>query len=292
MASQEGSGKMIPFDFAYYQPTSLAEAGELFAKLAGQGENPMYYSGGTEIISFSRLYQLFPRAVIDIKGIPECNIMETRDGKLVLGAAKTLSQIQEADIFPLLSWCGGRVADHTIRNKITLGGNVCSRLPYREAILALLVSDCEIIIQGQQGLRKVDLNQVFNRVLLLEPGEFVVQFVVDQALTKAPFHSMKQTSNGLVDYPQNRIGYPVVAAAALKKDQQIRFACSGLCNFPFRSRELETLLNQPSLPLEEKIAQGIKCLPGNIINDMEGSAGYREFVLQNMLTELLERLGG
>ncbi len=283
---------MIPFDFAYYQPASLAEAGGLFAELAAQGKEPMYYGGGTEIISFSRLYQLFPRAVIDLKGIPECNTLEQKDGKLVIGAATTLSQIQEANVFPLLSWCGGRVADHTMRNKITLGGNICSRIPYREAVLALLVSDSEMIIWGKQGLKRVGINQVFHQTLLLEPGEIVVQVVIDEELTKVSFTSMKQTMDGFVHYPQDRIGYPVVSIAALKKKNQINFAFSGLCSFPFRSTEVESFLNHPSLPWDEKIHQAVETLPAKIIDDMEGSADYREFVLKNMLSDIVKRLEG
>ncbi|MEG6521806.1 FAD binding domain-containing protein [Desulfotomaculum sp. 1211_IL3151] len=283
---------MIPFDFEYHKPTSLAEAIELFAQLTEQGKEPLYYGGGTETISFSRLYQLFPRAVIDIKGIPECNTLAYREGKLVIGAAATLSQIQASNMFPLLSWCGGRVADHTIRNKITLGGNICSRIPYREAILALLVSDCELIIWGQQGQRRVPIGQAYNQALLLEQGELLVQIVLDQEITKMPFVSMKKTADGLVNYPQDRIGYPVVSAAALKKDDQISFAFSGLCSFPFRSRELETLLNHPSLSLPERVKRAVQCLPSNILTDMSGSAAYREFVWQNMLTAMLQDLEG
>ena len=55
---------------------------------------------------------------------------------------------------------------------------------------------------------------------------------------------------------------------------------------------MESFLNHPSLPLNEKIHQAVKYLPAQIINDMEGSAGYREFVLKNMLTDILKRLEG
>jgi len=145
---------MIPFDFEYYKPTSAREAVSLFNTLNSQGKKPVYYGGGTEIISFSRLYQLYPKAVIDIKGIPECNVLEFQNDHLIIGAAVTLTQIQESNFYPLLSWCGGRVADHTIRNKITLGGNICAKIPYRESILAFLVSDCEVVIEGVNGARR------------------------------------------------------------------------------------------------------------------------------------------
>lgn len=283
---------MIPFDFEYYQPTTLDEVVKLHAELSTQGKEPMYYGGGTEIISFSRLYQLYPRAVIDIKGIPECNVLGQQGGKLIIGATISLSQIQESNLFPLLSQCGGRVADHTIRNKITLGGNICSRLPYREAILALLVSDSELTLQGPQGKRTVPLRQVYNQVLQLTPGEFIVQVVIDQKLTGLPFISFKKTTEGNVGYPQDKIGYPVVSAAAIKTDSGINVAFSGLCNFPFRSPEMEAILNNPDLTEEERLNQACNSLPANILNDIEGSAQYRQFVLKNILLDMLAKLEG
>ncbi len=279
---------MIPFDFEYYRTSSPEEAVMLFEDLDMLGKSPLYYSGGTEIISFSRLYQLFPGAVIDIKGIPDCNVLEQRDGKLVIGAAVTLSQIQEANVFPLLSRCGGRVADHTIRNKITLGGNICARIPYREAILALLVCDAVIVLQGKSGKRQVSIHQAFNRYLHLDKGEFLLQVIIDRELIKLPFASYKTTANGEVGYPQDRIGYPVVSAAGINKDRKLRVAVSGVCNYPVRPAEIENILNNTGIPRHERIDRSMEHLP--IISDMEGSAGYREFVLQNIISDMMERL--
>lgn len=281
---------MIPFDFQYYKPDTPGEAAELFFELSAQGKNPLYYGGGTEIISFARLYQLYPRAVIDIKGIPECRTLESSGDKQVIGAAVTLGQIQEAGVFPLLSWCGGRVADRTIRNKITLGGNICARIPYREAVLALLAADGELVIQGRQGRRRVNINQAFNRVLQLEKGEFLAQVLIDREITGQPFISYKKTADGDVGYPQDRIGYPLVVAAGLKKDNRLRVAVSGLCGFPFRSAEVEDTLNDATLNREERINRALKSLPSGTVDDMEGSARYREFIFKNMLEDMMERL--
>ena len=63
---------MVPFDFAYYRPQSIAEATALFAALERDGKRPLYYGGGTEIITLSRLNLVRTAAVIDIKSIPEC----------------------------------------------------------------------------------------------------------------------------------------------------------------------------------------------------------------------------
>ena len=281
---------MIPFDFEYYRPETATDAVTLYTDLAGRGKNARYFGGGTEIISFCRLYQLYPHAVIDIKGIPELNTFEQKNGKLFIGAAKTLSQIQESNLFPLLNYCGGRVADHTIRNKITLGGNLCAMIPYRETSLALLVSEAELVIQNRKGKKILPISEIFHESLRLEDGDLLMGVHIREECLGAPFVCLKKTSDGNVGYPQDRVGYPVVSVAAMRADNKIQAAFSGVCIFPFRSRTVEEVFNKSNLPREEKIRQAVEVIPAAIHDDMISSAGYREFVLKSMMAEILERL--
>ena len=63
---------MIPYDFEYYKPETIEEATLLYLELKIQGKKPIYYGGGTEIISMSRSFNRYTEAIIDIKGIVEC----------------------------------------------------------------------------------------------------------------------------------------------------------------------------------------------------------------------------
>ena len=69
---------MIPFDFDYYLPNTVEEAVELFQNLDTEGKNPLYYAGGTEIVSFCRRQLIKPAALIDIKGIEETLVLKKR----------------------------------------------------------------------------------------------------------------------------------------------------------------------------------------------------------------------
>jgi xanthine dehydrogenase molybdenum-binding subunit len=62
---------MIEFDFEYYRPSTIEEAVGLYHTLHTSGKMPIYYSGGTEIITLARSGQIMMGAVIDIKGISE-----------------------------------------------------------------------------------------------------------------------------------------------------------------------------------------------------------------------------
>jgi CO/xanthine dehydrogenase FAD-binding subunit len=276
---------MVPFDFTYHQPSSIQEAVQLFQTLQQQGKKPIYYAGGTEFITLSRLNLVFTEAVIDIKGIPECRTLRFDNNYLVLGAALPLTTIEEANVFPLLSKTASEVADHTARNQITLGGNICGQIFYREAVLPLLLTDSHVLIAGIDGLKRLPINEVFKKRLQLKTGEFLVQVITEHSYLGLPYISIKRRQ-------QWNVGYPLVTVAALKKDGKVRVAFSGVCPFPFRSLKLEDSLNNKQRPIELRINDALNHLPIPILNDVEGSAEYRLFVLKNTLFDVLAALEG
>lgn len=87
-------------------------------------------------------------------------------------------------------------------------------------------------------------------------------------------------------------GYPLVTVAALKTEENIRVAFSGVCSFPFRSAEVEEVLNQKDIPLEDRIQTALNYIPAPILNDGEGSDRYRKFVIKNLLIDIFKELGG
>lgn len=276
---------MIPFEITYHRPRSIEEAVQLFDILQQQGKKPLYYGGGTEIITLSRLHLVAADAVIDIKYIPECRALESNPHELVLGAALPLTALEEANPFPLLTKAASEVADRTARNQITLGGNICGQIFYRETVLPLLLSDSQAVIAGKGGVKQCSIHDVFRQHIRLKPGQFLVQVKIDRSYTSLPHFHRKRRKQG-------EVGYPLVTAAAIEKDGQIRVALSGVCPFPFRSNEMEKRLNDRHLSLHERIAGAIEALPRPILDDIEGSAAYRLFVLKQMLFDMIDELGG
>jgi len=276
---------MIPFNFEYYKPPSIQKAVEMFQQLQRQGKNPMYFSGGTEMITFARMNAIQPRAVIDLKSIPECTIFEVQNDKLVIGACVPLSSISASQLFPLLGITAQGAADQTARNKITLGGNICGEIYYREAVLPLLLSDSRMVIAGPQGLKEMSIHHVFLQRMRLEKGEFLVQTITAREYLSMPFVHFKKRQIG-------NVGYPLVTVAALIKESRIRTAFSGVCAFPFRSIEIDQALNNSAVSLGEGIDQAVDKLPGAVLNNTEGSADYRKFVLKNTLAEAVKTLKG
>jgi len=276
---------MIAFDFVYLRPESLAEAVKAFAEAEQAGRRPVYYAGGSEIVSFCRRGKMRPGAVIDIKAVPECRELSFESGRLRLGAALTLNELIAADCFPLLSAAAAGIADHTLRNRITLGGNIAGLLPYREALLPLLVSGGTAECAGPEGRRTVPLTELFDRRLRLRPGELLTACELEEAAAAGAWFYRRRVQG-------TRTDYPLITACFLMRAGEIRLALGGALNYPFWAAEVDGLLNRRSVSAEQTAAAVLEKIGGVFREDFRSSADYRRHLLKNILVEALSELGG
>ncbi len=117
----------------------------------------------------------------------------------------------------------------------------------------------------------------------MQKGEFIVRASVEKRFLNAPYIHVKKTKNEKIDYPP-------LTAAALKTDGRIRLAFSGLFSYPFRDAGAEAILNDPALDDAQKAFQIAETLSGRLLQDSNGSAEYRKFVLKNTVCNILETM--
>lgn len=270
---------MISFDFAYYRPDTLTEAIECYHNLVSQNQAVIYYAGGTEIISMARAESIRFDAVIDLKNISQCKSLTSENNDLVIGSNMTLTSIAESGCFPLLCKAVTRIADHTIQDKITLGGNLGGTIIYREAALPLMITNTRVRIMTQKGIRELPFCQVFNGRLQLAPGDFLVQILVDKNDINLPFNHVKKTK-------MDKIDYPLISFAGNVRGDKIQAAVSGIGSMPMLLSS-ETL-NNTSLTEEERISEIINQVSDRVTSDIQGSKEYRIFVLRNTLSQMFE----
>ena len=269
----------------YFRPQTIEQATSFFAQKMEEGYHPSYYNGGTEIITLGRLDQLNVDVAIDIKSLPSCRVHLLDEDYLVLGSALSLTDLAEANYFPLLTDISKEVADKTARNKITLGGNICGNIFYREAVLPFLLTNSIFVLADKEEIRTNYLMDLFQETLPLKEGELFVQAFVEKKFLTEPYVAIKVRQ-------QWKTGYPLITAAAMKTNHEIRVAFSGLCSFPFRSIQMENMLNDTSLSISERSRAATKYIPGDILNDVEGSSEYRLFIFTNLLEKILIQLEG
>src|SRR5699024_5342117 len=176
-------------------------------------------------------------AVIDIKRIPECSVLEMDEHDyLVIGASVPLAEIEENMAFTLLSKNCSRIADHTSREKITLGGNVCGHIKYNKLVLPLNIKNNMLVKADEKGMYEIIIKEIINKKIILETGSFNVQFKIEKEFLSMHYINKKMTK---ID----RNGYPLITVSAIQMKKEIRFAFSGLCETPFYSYEIDDILN-------------------------------------------------
>jgi len=118
--------------------------------------------------------------VIDLKRIPELVPAIREDaGRLTIGATTVMTDIAADERvrgpFPALAEAAAVVGSVQIRNRATLGGNICNASPAADTATPLLVYGAAIVITGKRGIRRTPINDFFIRSgeTALAPGELV-----------------------------------------------------------------------------------------------------------------------
>ncbi len=115
--------------FEYVQPRTKQEALGLLSSTWGDSE---ILAGGTDLVGLMKDAVVTPKRVVDIKAIPELRVLELlpKTG-LRLGALVTLDELAENAVvrkhYPILAQAAGAVASPQIRNRATVGGDLCQR---------------------------------------------------------------------------------------------------------------------------------------------------------------------
>ena len=273
---------MIAADIHYLRPDTAEEAVDAWRRLDGA----RYLAGGTEIATAARRTAAIDlRACIDVKRIPEANVHEIRGTCFRIGAALTLSDVVAGDAFPLLNAVLRGIADRTVRNRLTLGGNLAGLLPYREAALPLLLADATVLTlapgpgDAPPVRQERPLRAIFDKRLVLAPGELVLSFCVPLDASEWPWSHYRRTRTGEVDYP-------LATVAMVRAGAGIRFAVSGVHPYPFRADAIDAALTRDGADAVPAVLDAL----GPLRADARASVDYRVALLKNMIRAGLEDL--
>ncbi len=273
---------MIPFSFEYHRPDGAREAVSLYHMLRAAGKKPVYYAGGSELLSMARAGSLRFGSVVDIKRVPECAGIEQNGQTLSFGAAASLREVIAGNAFPLLAKLCGRVADHTMQERIALGGNLMGTIIYREAALAFLLAESAVAFMDESGTHELPFRELFRERLLLPEGALLLRVNASKEDAQLPYFHAKKTKHEKIDYPLLTLG-------CLQKEGKLFAALSGYAAYPFRDAALEEALNDGGKSREERAKNAADAVSALARDDLSASAPYRRFALYIALLSALER---
>jgi aerobic carbon-monoxide dehydrogenase medium subunit len=168
---------MLLREVAYAKPSSLAEALQLLS--ADDGARAL--AGGQTMINVMKARAGSPDALIDLAALEELKGIDLgADGTLEIGAMTTYSELMdssEARARPILGEVCGQIADVQVRNRGTIGGNVCTNDPTNHLPPLLAALGAEFTIQGADGERTVSAEEFFLGVYFtaVGPGELLTK---------------------------------------------------------------------------------------------------------------------
>src|SRR4051794_32869629 len=173
-------GLVLLREVEYAKPGSVAEALELLA--ANDGARAL--AGGQTLINVMKMRAASPDMLVDLNGLEELRGIELAgDGTLTIGAMTTYSDLMasaEAKARPILGEVCATIADVQVRNRGTIGGNVCTNDPPTPRRPLMVAVGARMTIAGAGGEREVPAEEFFLGVSLpaVGPGELLTRIAI------------------------------------------------------------------------------------------------------------------
>lgn len=164
--------------FALHRPTSLAEVESLI------DEDCVAYSGGTELLMAMRMGLIRPGALVDLKRVPELQVLRVADGGLRIGAGLSHDRIANDPLVgehaALLAAAERTVGNARVRAQGTIGGNICFAEPRSDVATVLIALDARLVLRGAGGERTVATSEFFLGPYWTarEPNELLTTIVI------------------------------------------------------------------------------------------------------------------
>ena len=262
---------MLLSEVRYARPATLEQA------LGVLAENPgaRALAGGQTLLNVMKARAAAPDILVDLSKIPELKgIGLGADGTLELGAMTTYSEViasAEARARPILGDVCAQIADVQVRNRGTIGGNVCSSDPTNHLPPLLVALGATFTVVGSEGEREVAAHDFFLGVYMTAAG-------LGELLTKITVPAGR--SDGFASVPIGVDGTCIVNAAA-SVNGGVRVALGCVAATP-------VLVEAPSAD-PEAVRGAVRDAALDPPSDVHASADYRRHLSEVVAARAVEQ---
>jgi aerobic carbon-monoxide dehydrogenase medium subunit len=154
---------MLLREVEYARPSTLEEA----VRLLGEHEGARALAGGQTLVNVMKQRAASPDVLVDLTRIDELRTIRfsADESALELGAMVTLSRLltsSEVEVArPVLAEVARTVADVQVRNRGTVGGNICVNDPTNHLPPLVVALGASMTIQSSAGERVVSADDFF-----------------------------------------------------------------------------------------------------------------------------------
>ena len=254
--------------------------------------------GGTDLLVRMRHNAIHPRVVIDVKHLPGMRALSYGpDQGLEVGAAVTMNQLaRHPDVrahYPLLAEGASSVASYQLRNRATVGGNLCNASPCADTAPPTLVLGGQIVLYGPNGERSMPIED-----FILGPGQTAMaeqEFLVALRYPPPPPGCrgcyLKLGRNAKGDLALVSVAVLVFPDQSVPSGFRFRIALGSVAPTPLRVPAAEEVLTT-RIPDEEAFAQAARQAKeaATPIDDVRASAAYRKAMVHNLTLRALRQV--
>ncbi len=281
-------------EFEYLEPSSLSEALSL---LDQHSKAAKIFAGGTDLLVNMKEGELSPGYLIDIKGIPGQDYIryDKRKG-LRIGALTTIRQIEISRVvreqsLPLAQ-AAKVLGSVQVRNRATIGGNLCNASPSAETAPSLLVLGAKVKLVGSRGERVLPLEEFFvGPGLTVLDKEILTEIMVPPLSPHTRGVYMSVSRRRAVDLALVGVAVAVVVDPDKGQWKEVKIALGAVAPTPMRATRAEGILNGKRInaALIEEAAQ-MASDEARPISDVRASAWYREEMVSVLVQRALEQV--
>ena len=279
-------------DFEYEAPRTRADAVQVLARHSGSAR-PL--AGGTDLIDQIRVGRLTPDTVVDVKKLPELNVLELGPSGLRLGAAvpcyKVYGHAGIVEKYSALSDAASIIGGMQIQSRASVGGNLCNSGPAADSTPALIVLGAVAVIAGAKGTREVPVEDFCTGPgkNVLQPGELLVELKIPARPAHSGSHYRRFIPRNEMDIAVVGVGAAVVLDESGERIVSARISLGAVGPTPlFAKAAGEACAGQPANEATyEKAAAAARAI-ATPIYDMRGTKEFRIHVTGVLVRRVLE----
>ena len=276
----------------YFKPASKKELLRTISGSSFDKSKDLLLAGGTDIVVQMEHFGLEPKKLLDIKGIKSLKGIRKTGNTIHIGTLTTVTELLESKIIaknaPLLRQAAFSFAATQIRNRSTIGGNLCNASPAGDLIPPLYALEAKLRLESAKGNRNVHIQSFF-----IGPGKTILKR--GELLTEISFKALEKDENNFF-YKLGQREAMAIAVISIAgryklvngKFKNARIALGAVAPTVIRAAKTEKWLNgseKTELILKKagKMASE-ECSP---ISDVRGSSEYRRLMVEKLLSDLL-----
>lgn len=279
-------------NFDYIRPVNMDNAVEALKK----NDDAYLLAGGTDLLIGMKNNAVQPKCLIDLKSIPDIDSIEYRNG-FKLGPLTTIRDIEVSrpirKKIPALSQAAGTLGSIQIRNRATIGGNLCHASPAADMATILLAMDCQVKIASYKSEKTIGLDQFYtgpNRTVIGR-GEMLSEIIIPKDMERFKGVYLKYGPRKAMDIGIVNIALLLDADYERGLCNRIMIALGAVAPTPIRAKGAEALLNGNRLKAGSigKVAQAAAD-EARPISDFRASAGYRRDLVRSLVTKGINQI--